>query len=341
MTLDAGAHQIVLPDAPPISDLTFRYWHDAADYIPMAAVLNAGRLADGVDLGPVTAESLARTYTAIANCDLRQDVLLAQVADQTVAFNRVAWQVLPDGTQLYRHFGFVHPAWRTQGIGRALLRQAERRLRTIAVAQPTTDQRVLLAYASDGQPSLQQLLTEEGYTATRHHYTLVRPHLNDILTLPLPKGLEVRPVQPDQYPAIWRAEIEAFSDPWEPKAWHPVDNLARWQAAVYFQPDLWQVAWAGDQVAGMIRNFIDADANRQQGRQRGYTEYISVRRPWRRRGLARALLARSLVVHQAAGMTEAALGVDRDNPNAALHLYESMGFGITDHSVTYRKPLDS
>jgi mycothiol synthase len=65
-----------------------------------------------------------------------------------------------------------------------------------------------------------------------------------------------------------------------------------------------------------------------------------VRRPWRRRGLARALIARSLQVLKDQGMTEACLGVDAQNPNGARHLYESMGFCSVKEFVTYRKLME-
>ena len=66
----------------------------------------------------------------------------------------------------------------------------------------------------------------------------------------------------------------------------------------------------------------------------------SARRPWRRRGLARALIARSLRLLQELGMEEAALGVDAENPNSALRLYESMGFRTVKQHGTYRKALE-
>ena len=75
-------------------------------------------------------------------------------------------------------------------------------------------------------------------------------------------------------------------------------------------------------------------------RLRGYTENISVRRPWRRRGLARALIAASFPLLRARGMTEAALGVDTENLSGALRVYESCGFQSVSRETLYRKPLD-
>jgi ribosomal protein S18 acetylase RimI-like enzyme len=93
-------------------------------------------------------------------------------------------------------------------------------------------------------------------------------------------------------------------------------------------------------VAGQVLTYIDAAENTEYHRKRGHTEFISVRRPWRRRGLARALIARSLRVQKELGMTQSALGVDTQNLHGALRLYESMGFEVVKQSATYRKPLE-
>lgn len=65
-----------------------------------------------------------------------------------------------------------------------------------------------------------------------------------------------------------------------------------------------------------------------------------MRRPWRRRGLASALLGRALVGLRDAGMTSAQLDVDTENENQALTLYERHGF-VTDRQATeWHKPLE-
>jgi mycothiol synthase len=66
---------------------------------------------------------------------------------------------------------------------------------------------------------------------------------------------------------------------------------------------------------------------------------VSVRRPWRRRGLAKALLSRSLVAARDAGYTSAGFDVDAENPTGALGLYESLGFQSERRQIAYRKPL--
>jgi ribosomal protein S18 acetylase RimI-like enzyme len=66
---------------------------------------------------------------------------------------------------------------------------------------------------------------------------------------------------------------------------------------------------------------------------------VFTRRPWRQRGLARALIARSLELLRDRGVASASLGVDATNPNQALHLYESCGFRVVSSSTAYRKPV--
>jgi len=84
-------------------------------------------------------------------------------------------------------------------------------------------------------------------------------------------------------------------------------------------------------------NAIYPAENEALGVQRGWLDHVSVRRPWRRRGLASALIAESLRAIRDAGMTDAALGVDAENPTGALRVYENLGFRRARTGVSYRK----
>ena len=99
------------------------------------------------------------------------------------------------------------------------------------------------------------------------------------------------------------------------------------------------MAWDGEEVAGQVRSYISPAENAEYRRKRGYTEFISVRRPWRRRGVARALLCQSLEALRDRGMEEAALGVMTENPNGAFGLYESVGFRVVKQYTSYEKPV--
>ena len=117
-------------------------------------------------------------------------------------------------------------------------------------------------------------------------------------------------------------------------------TFAQWLDSPDFDPTLFVIAWDGDEIAGAVINSIDESENRELNRRRGLLDSVFVRRPWRRRGLAAALVARSLVVLRDRGMTSAWLGVDADNPTGALGVYERAGFAVHSRAIAYRKPFE-
>ena len=166
-----------------------------------------------------------------------------------------------------------------------------------------------------------------------------RPIEAPIPEAPLPEGLEIRPATFEHFDAILAANNEAFRDHWGHSPITEEDKRA-FREHPTTRPEYWKVAWDGDEVAGMVLNFVDADENRKLGRKRGYTEDICVRRPWRKRGLASALIAASIHMFRELGYEETALGVDADNPNGALGLYESFGYQTSTRHAIYQKVLE-
>jgi ribosomal protein S18 acetylase RimI-like enzyme len=132
--------------------------------------------------------------------------------------------------------------------------------------------------------------------------------------------------------------VEAFLDHYG-GAEATEEDFRRFLEFQWADPELWRIAWDGDRVASQVRSFIDPVENEEYDRKRGYTEDISTRREYRQRGLARALLVRSLEAVRDAGMEEAALTVHTENPHGAYRLYESVGFRVTRTETSYRKPL--
>jgi GNAT superfamily N-acetyltransferase len=96
--------------------------------------------------------------------------------------------------------------------------------------------------------------------------------------------------------------------------------------------------WCGRSDYTHMKSIFDAckDVDGQRGR----TEPICVRKPWRRRGLARALLVQSLLMFRAMGFDDTALGLDAHNPHHVLDLYESPGYTVVHKWTVCRKPLE-
>ncbi|MBE0696037.1 MAG: GNAT family N-acetyltransferase [Anaerolineaceae bacterium] len=328
---DTASNTIVIPEAPAILGLSFRNFRGKDDYPKMLALINACKTADN-DERFETLEDMARNYSHLTNCDPYRDLITGEVDGETVVYSRVTWWIdEATGDYIYQSFGYLDPKWRRKGIGQSVLLHNQRRLREIAAEHPKGAPKFFESFATNFQEGSLAMLEKDGYQPVRHFFSMVRPDLESIPDLPLPDGIEVRPANPEHYRQIWEAFQEAFRDHWgysEPQE----EDYQNWIESSEFQPDLWQIAWDGDfangagAVAGMILNFINHGENQEYGRKRGYTEGIAVRRPWRRRGLARTLLARSLKMHRELGMSEAALGVDSGSLSGANLLYESMGF---------------
>jgi len=152
----------------------------------------------------------------------------------------------------------------------------------------------------------------------------------------LPEGFEVRSVHPSDIDAILTAEESAFRDDWFERRPTPEDRL-RYLGDPRVDPRLWQVAWHRDEVAGIVFPADDADANQRYERRRILLDAVAVRRPFRRRGLATALMLRVLHAARETGFTSADLWVDSENPSGALRLYERLGFEVAVRSVAYHK----
>ncbi|MDQ3553490.1 MAG: GNAT family N-acetyltransferase [Chloroflexota bacterium] len=331
--------RLALADAPAIPGLSFRRYRGEVDLPEMVRVANACHDADGVD-EVVTVEGMTVDYANLTNSDPYRDVLLAEVDGRLVAYARVEWEDENNGGRTYTSFGFVDPTWRRRGLGRAMLLENERRLRQIAADHLHDKPRWLGSFGADRDESNTRLLLSEGYVVVRHFYDMVRPSLDDIEDFALPEGLEVRPVSREGFRAVFDADGEAFRD-----HWGGIDAseaaFRRWIGSPTFDPSLYIVAWDGDQIAGGVLNIIDPVENAERGHQRGLLDSVFTRRPWRRRGLARALIGRSFHLLRERGMTSAALGVDAANPNEALALYRSSGFNVHRSYAAYRKPFDA
>jgi GNAT superfamily N-acetyltransferase len=196
------------------------------------------------------------------------------------------------------------------------------------------------AFSFGAETELAAALEGHGWDKTGQGYEMVRPTLDDVPETPMPAGLVVRPVGIDT--AARRLVFDASSEAFRDERGEAETGEEEWDAFrtdPREDPALWIVAFDGDEIAGGVLGKIDPDENAHHGRERGIVAAVFTRRPWRRRGLARALIARALVRLRDHGMTSAYLGVDGLNPNQAMDLYESLGFTVASTSFEWHKPL--
>jgi mycothiol synthase len=327
----------LLTESPAIPGLAFRGFIGESDYPKMLAVIEASKHADKVERSD-TLDDIRRNYSHLTNCDPSTDMLFAEINGEVIGYNRVWWEKQDDGALLYNVVGFLHPDWRRKRIGTAMLQRAETRMRQIAATHETTAKKFSQTWANESEQCLQALLESQGYRPARYFFEMNRDTREPLPDAPLPPGLEVRPVTEAHFRPIFEADNEAFRDHWGHME-HTFEEFMHWQEGPDFDPSLWKIAWDGDQIAGMVLNFVNKAENAEYGRKRGYTEGISVRRPWRKLGLARSLLVQSIAMFKQMGMDETALGVDAENLSGALKLYQGVGYKEIRRNTNYRKLL--
>ncbi len=329
MSIDAPVGQL-------IPGLRIRSYAGHADDQAIVDVQTAAHLADGLDYVP-TVEQFAADLEHPAGFEPLRDIAVGELAGRIVAVGRAAY-VRRDGEDTYEVDIAVHPEVHRFGVGRTLLRRLEGLAIQMAARRPAEPRRWYASWCVDSAEDTRALLAEEGYRPVRSFFEMVHDHLSDVPEVPLPDGLEMRPLETVDHRRIFDAEAEAFSDHWGAREW--TDAIFE---GIFGAPDLdtslWRIAWAGDQVAGVCANWVYAAENERLGVRRGWLEQVSVRRPWRRRGVARALVAASLRAFADRGLTSAALGVDADNPTGAVGLYEGLGFRVHKPATSYRKAM--
>jgi GNAT superfamily N-acetyltransferase len=253
--------------------------------------------------------------------DLARDALVLLEGERIVAFGS-----LDDRGELWRIEGYVHPEEQDRGLGTELLAALE----ATAVSRGA---RRLQAGVAEPDEAGHRLVAGRGYRQVR----VFREMRIDLVAAPeapeWPYGLV-----PDEFDAardaaaFHAAEQEAFADHWE---FRPRD-LSRWRAlhieTKRFDPSLWRVVRAGDEVvAGAI-----CEADRYGG---GWVSVLFTRRPWRARGVGRALLLDALGKFRDRGETSVGLGVDAENGTGAFRLYESAGMRPVLGWVMHEKKL--
>lgn len=307
----------------------------------MTAIVNAHRTHVG-EPEYVTVEQFDLTYANLDDCDPDLDIALVETDGVVVGYARTSVEDLVTGGRDFVVFFPVHPDHVGQPLFEALVKGEEAHMRH----RWMTGTRIgrFRAYARHPGPGLEaegeaRWLEQLAYSATEWEAFLVRPHLDDIPERPLPDGVVVRPVTEDQVRPILAAHFEAFrgewdfSEPTESDFVAAIDDPNR-------DISLWKVAWAGDTVVGQVKSYIDTAENEERSIRRGYTEQISCHPDWRNRGIAGALLAMSLHELRQRGLTEAALGVDTNNPGGAFHLYTALGFELQSYEAIYTRPVD-
>lgn len=225
--------------------------------------------------------------------------------------------------------GKVHPDLAGLGLGAALLDETERmaldRLPAgvtapFRTASPATDHRAV------------ELITGRGYHPVRSFWHMQRPLPVEGPHTPTPPGIALRPGTADDEQMAYRILDQAFSEHFGYERMTFEDWQHEHHGDPGYDPTLMVMAFVADEPAGVAVNFRADDGA-------GWVGELGVLEPFRRRGVARALLARSFAALAARGHDEVRLGVDTENTTGAAHLYESAGMTVRRRYDVFEKRL--
>ena len=219
--------------------------------------------------------------------------------------------------------GAVHPRHKLTGLGARLLDLSERFGR--ASGHPRLQQ-----YALGSDNAATALLTSRGYRDVRHFYDMAI----QLETPPEVPDVPIETLHEGDEQAFHAALDEAFLDHWEHHSLPFDEWWSRRAGAPGHDLSLWFLIRDGDEIAAVARN----EAHRNGG---GYVGHVGVRRPWRGRGYAKALLLHTFREFWNRGVRRVTLGVDAESPTGATHLYERVGMHVEAENVVFEKALTS
>jgi len=239
-------------------------------------------------------------------------------------------------------WGRVHPDFKRQGIGSYLMTWAENRTKQ-AITRCPDDVRVAYQCGCDNHHSETQKLFESmGLRYYQDSWDMEITLTEEPPPITAPDDFIIRDYRhPDEFREVILANEEAFEDHFGYVKKTPEQHLEQWKHLIdtdsYFDPSVWFVAEhiESGEIAGVSicrpRAWTDPH--------KAYLGSLSVRRPYRRNGLAMALLKHTFRAFWLRGTTTISLSVGADNLTGATKLYEKAGMCVTRHLMMYEKEL--
>ena len=303
---------LTLADAPVVSDLMNRYER----FWDLPVMTPASEVEDDFDEPFVDPDLDTRGYWLDGNL---------------VAYGLV-WH-RPSGAREERAIliGLVDPDFRGQGIGRHLIGwQIERARESLSSCDPTLPW-YIRTNAFDWVEDEFRLYRRFGLEPVRFIKEMLRP-LDEPVVPRSPDGVDIVPWDRSLDEGTRESLNEAFGDHWgstqmnEDSFRHLIERNA-------IRLDLSFQAVAGGEVVGYALNGFFPDDEQVTGRREGWVRSLGVKRAWRGRGVASALLENSFNAFLDAGLTHSMLGVDTENTTGAFGLYEGLGYEVLHGTV--------
>lgn len=231
-------------------------------------------------------------------------------------------------------YGGVHPQRRHQGLGTYLVRWGEAWTRDHMDRAPADARITVQHYINSQNEAARALIEALGYSYG-HTIYVMRIVMDEPPPAPEPiEGARVRTFVPGQDE---RAAFDAVEDAFRDIRGRPPGDFESWLALTENErrdPGLWFLAEDEQR-----REIVGTCLARQVPGGGGWVGNVGVRRPWRRHGLALALLHAAFGEFYRRGERRVELSVDAGSPTGAPRLYTRAGMRVAQSISLYRKEL--
>lgn len=236
----------------------------------------------------------------------------------------------------------VDPAHDDPGIRPSLLSWAQDKAAAVIAQCPPEARVSLWSGAYQGWRPDECALLAAGFSAARVWHEMRIDMTESPASIELPAGFVTRPYRREEdLPVLVDVARDAFSDHFghiEQSFDKDLELFRHWfESSPYFDPD--RVLLAVDEATGAVAGCVLPLTEYQRRPGVGYVDTVGVRRAYRRRGLASAMLRRSFADYWERGIRSVCLEVDGASLTNALALYERVGMRVSHSFVSYEKLL--
>lgn len=219
------------------------------------------------------------------------------------------------------------PAEAAREVADALMERLLTRSAEVAAELPPRRVDLTLECAATEAPAIAYALSR-GFIHEASVFAMARDLAEPPPSAPVPVGIAVREwkmASSDERRAYLEARNAAFPEsPWT------LEGLSYFLRSPHWAVGTTCAAFDGERLVGNV--LVYWDPHQAGARRIGYTEEIFTLAPWRRRGIARCLIARGLAYLRAHGVSEAHLQVRATNADA-LGLYTALGYRIVSETL--------
>ncbi|GHH51882.1 GNAT family N-acetyltransferase [Lentzea cavernae] len=306
-----------------------------ADIPVVAALYNAAEAVD--DTGELLSEEdFAESF---GTTDLPGGSLAVLVGGRLAGYGLVALRDNPVGTHRVRLDGMVHPGFRREGIGLRLLPRLMELARGLHSARHPGMPLTVCTMVESRSAGHVALVEKLGFGADRHFYELEVALGESLAQAPVPSGYEIVPFSAARDEEVRLVSNTAFAQHWGSVERSPQEWAASFTTSKRFVPETSFLALSQGAVVGFVLARHYPVVEEMTGVRELWIGDVGTLEEHRGRGVASALLSRTLAQGGEKGYQRAGLSVDTANPTSALGVYERAGFEVARTWTDYGLPV--